>query len=509
MHPCLLVSEIFDLIAQFANEDGSSPSAVASLARTCRAFQEPAEDVLWRRLNGLVPLMHCFRGDICSSADKQYYFTKPFDAKSEDWQRFTRQAKRVHALALGQSFDIDAEMKALQVLDLCRPASSVALLPNLRELRWCDYKEISLRYMHLFAHPGLVAFNALIIAKPHLLSDTLSYLSIATPGLKYLKVTPGAHEHDDSEVSNAVQRLLVSLPGLAEFSARAPLCATTLHALAYHPRLEILSVRLPSRIDGCSYTQPTGSRTFRTLRRLTVFSSSIDDVVPLLNIIQSPRFVELALHVKIQPTVASLRSLFAAISRHHSIRSLSILVASSTGQRPSQAVPIQTSAQYVLTGDVIRALHGLRRLAHLILTQIPTDLGDQAIFDMAAAWPHLERLSLGTMTRLENRALSLEALRYIASSCPRLRELALTFNSALPGPSSIKGSGKQRSASATSLSRLELFDVGCSEIHDVMRFAQFLANVFPRARACDRHGPRYRASSMALVHKEKTRLLAC
>lgn len=80
MHPCLLVSEIFELIAHFSNEEGCTPGSPAALARTCRAFYDTAETVLWRRLNGLTPLLHCFDRDICvSSGDKyvSHYFIPP------------------------------------------------------------------------------------------------------------------------------------------------------------------------------------------------------------------------------------------------------------------------------------------------------------------------------------------------------------------------------------------------------------------------------------------------
>jgi hypothetical protein len=72
MHPCLLVSEIFELIAHFSYEDGARPSSVAALSRTCRSFYEPAENVLWKQLNGITALIHCFDRGICGPTEGAY-----------------------------------------------------------------------------------------------------------------------------------------------------------------------------------------------------------------------------------------------------------------------------------------------------------------------------------------------------------------------------------------------------------------------------------------------------
>ncbi|KAI0090318.1 hypothetical protein BDY19DRAFT_765822 [Irpex rosettiformis] len=522
MHSCLLVSEIFELIAHFSNEDGLTPSTVASLSRTCRSFHEIAEDVLWRRLNGLTALMHCFGHGVCGHSAGPYYFTKY--PEGHDWQKFNRRARRVQSLALGQSFDAEAELQALQVLDLCRPDPKVAILPNLRELRWCDLRETSLRYVSLFVHPGLVNFNALVIGNPRVLSETIAFLSVAAPGLRSLRISPGAPEHEHPGIVGALGRMLTSSPCLAELSVRAPVCAATLPLLAHHPRLEVLSVRVASSLDSSVFRATADIPTFRSLRRLTALAESVDDVVPLLNMVESPNFSSLVVHLKIQPTTTSLHHLFRVISRHRSFQSLNILVTPSNKHR-SLVTPLQTSQQYVLTPSSFRYLLGLSKLTHLIITQIPTLSDDQLVNNMASAWPCLERLSLGTAARLENPGLSLESIRGLVCACPRLGELGLAFNPShklekkLAVTSSIRGNGYQqtssaadrfgrihrRPASALPPSRLQVFDIGCSSVGDVKKFAQFVVAVFPDARICDAHGPTSRLGPMRVIQGEVTK----
>lgn len=422
-------------------------------------------------------------------------------------------------------------MRALQVLDLCRPDPKTAILPNLRELRWCDLRETSLRYLSLFVHPGLLNFNALIIGNPRVLSDTVAYLSVAASGLRSLKVSPGAPEHEDPSIVGALGRMLTSSKHLAELSVRAPVCAATLPLLAHHPRLEVLSVRVASPLDSSLYRPAADIPTFRSLRRLTAHAERADDIVPLLSLVESSSFSSLVLHLKVQPTAASLHHLFRGVARHRSFQSLSIHITPSGKSHRSSAPPLQTSQQYVLTSNSIRYLFGLPRLTHLILTQIPTLSDDQLVNDMASAWPCLERLSLGTAARLENPGLSLESIRGLVSACPRLTELGLAFNPAhhlklekhSVATSSVRGNRYQHSSSAAhgrcdriprtsrssqpSLSHLHTFDIGCTSVGDVKKFAEFVVQVFPHARICDAHGPTSRLSAMRMIQAEiaKTR----
>jgi hypothetical protein len=61
-HICLLPAEILCEIFTIIREDRFKPNSrrtVAALARTCRTFQEPALDVLWRDIKGFEPLLSC------------------------------------------------------------------------------------------------------------------------------------------------------------------------------------------------------------------------------------------------------------------------------------------------------------------------------------------------------------------------------------------------------------------------------------------------------------------
>lgn len=69
MHACLGITEILDLIIRFLVDErvGNSNGIcaichkdIARLARCCKAFMDPALDVLWETQSSLSPLIMCF-----------------------------------------------------------------------------------------------------------------------------------------------------------------------------------------------------------------------------------------------------------------------------------------------------------------------------------------------------------------------------------------------------------------------------------------------------------------
>ena len=69
VHRCLLVPELFSLVCELLTHDyemrpSQRSATLASLARTCRAFEGPALDVLWREVEELRPLLCTMPSDL-------------------------------------------------------------------------------------------------------------------------------------------------------------------------------------------------------------------------------------------------------------------------------------------------------------------------------------------------------------------------------------------------------------------------------------------------------------
>ncbi|KAI6125394.1 hypothetical protein EDD16DRAFT_456920 [Pisolithus croceorrhizus] len=76
MHRCLLIDEVLGHIFSWV----SGPT-LCSLARTCRAFHEPATAIIWRRLTGFGPILRLLPGATAT------YWSEPREVNSESDER--------------------------------------------------------------------------------------------------------------------------------------------------------------------------------------------------------------------------------------------------------------------------------------------------------------------------------------------------------------------------------------------------------------------------------------
>ena len=60
MHRALFIDELLREIFSIISEDSSEP--LAALARSCKAWTDPALDFVWMRLTSVVPLLHVIPG---------------------------------------------------------------------------------------------------------------------------------------------------------------------------------------------------------------------------------------------------------------------------------------------------------------------------------------------------------------------------------------------------------------------------------------------------------------
>ncbi|KAJ2993224.1 hypothetical protein NUW54_g7760 [Trametes sanguinea] len=122
MHDCLLLPDIFHRILDFVELELPvdfyashtqlwwKNRSLARLARTCRAFQEPSLNVLWKRQYTLGPLVRTLPEDaweeevICvpepyNQADRKcHHLTIKRPLSLSDWRRFDYYARRIQSL---------------------------------------------------------------------------------------------------------------------------------------------------------------------------------------------------------------------------------------------------------------------------------------------------------------------------------------------------------------------------------------------------------------------------
>ncbi|OJA13364.1 hypothetical protein AZE42_04504 [Rhizopogon vesiculosus] len=144
VHVCLLPTEILLDIFTIIRDDEAfiwmrpsrDYSTIAALARTCRAFKEPALDVLWKNMDRLKPLISYLPEGVKVATNGEMSLRRPPFA--EEWMIFSQYAHRIHSLTiyyagLDEISDLVAEALAF--------APSSVMLPNLRTLEWLDDRD--------------------------------------------------------------------------------------------------------------------------------------------------------------------------------------------------------------------------------------------------------------------------------------------------------------------------------------------------------------------------------
>ncbi|PSS32093.1 hypothetical protein PHLCEN_2v2134 [Hermanssonia centrifuga] len=501
MHRCLLVTEIFQLIAQFADlapSDHPSPSAV--LAQTCRHFHEPALDIRWRALISLCPLLACFPDDVCVKDTKETYTFTSQPILPAHWTRFQHYSHRVRSIHCSDH-NSGLTSVGFRTLDLYRPGDpKIPLLPNLQELYWDDFRPGVAPYIRLFIQPALVTFHIISVSNPSLIAGFLDALARHAPALERLRIRsprarPSPVQHGEAAsqraimVTHTLSRALCSLRSLSELVIRVPpLGADHLLSLAHLPNLEILSCSLldpgGDSMDASSLASSDADLQwwqFPALRRLDVTARDISAVSALIRAISSSHLIKISVHLETQPKATCVQDLFHALSTHHrNMREISILLSL---RNSSDLMLNATSEGHLLTSTTLRPLLRLHALSHLYFVQLPFDLDDDFVQHASLAWPSLKKLSLGTMVRGRTTGVTMDGLRALAARCVCLQELALAID--IVPQNGLLG---RRQCEASNLKTL---DIGCTSIpaDDVGRFINFVAQVFPHCNVCDSHDP--------------------
>ncbi|KAG2129739.1 hypothetical protein DEU56DRAFT_816489 [Suillus clintonianus] len=178
MHRALRIAEIM-LEISWHTDRGSLPG----LALTCRKFERPALDALWRNLPSLEPIIvSCLPTHTWGSPPGERILLKPIDKKA--WDIFDKYAPRVRSIT--QSGDPSFIIEHLRILVLSYPSST--MFPNLRSLTWnCTQIHLALEFLRMALVPSLVSLNLRITSISPALMSILSIIGATCPNLTYFR----------------------------------------------------------------------------------------------------------------------------------------------------------------------------------------------------------------------------------------------------------------------------------------------------------------------------------
>ncbi|KAH7929497.1 hypothetical protein BV22DRAFT_130028 [Leucogyrophana mollusca] len=490
MHRCLHITDILHKIASKIYDYPVDPSSMdcfdipylrraradlASLARTCRIFRDPALDSLWSFLKSFDPLIRCLPQDLwVTDADGFLVFTRPLSFS--DWAIFQQYARRVRIFGeyrsplLFKSIGYDV----LRALSGFLPDGG-CFLPNLRQLNWPQPQDHMCKssdtdyflLLPLFLGPRLTCLylESSLFPGTDLESEpSTSVLSIvsslhaSSPLIKEVECV-GTSEKMMQSISESISQW--PRLGYVEAGALSQHAITHLCALK---SLKHLGVHLDQQGHHTHAKFPSTLESFKIVARSsTACQQYLEDIHLTCG--------HLCVHVAstTYSSASSFQQFFTLLSSHLSAADLHTL---DIGYyRPDLTGPPDWSLETLKPLFVFRNLTTFRSSRYCT-----AKLSDPDLEEIALAWPQLEVLKLGTSTDWRAPALvTFTGILSLLRHCRRLRELSLTMDATILDAINTWGHGSEVANYHTTL-----LDVGDADIREPALVAEFLSAIMPR-----------------------------
>ncbi|TFK82127.1 hypothetical protein K466DRAFT_530844 [Polyporus arcularius HHB13444] len=483
-HRALHIAEVLRHICGVADN-----RTLAILARTCRAFQEPAIQTLWRCLTDLIPLVKCFPPDAWMIEGNKMKFARlPLP---HEWAVFLKYSKLIRSLGFNSGIVRHPIKLHGSVVDtLCALRPTLVLLPNLRALRWLV---MELKGSYLPPILSLLGDEVRTLEiedwDRHVIPEHALQASIALIASKfhYLKTLTIMFDDDSSVVVNdatsaAASSLVSQSHSLTMFKCTdIPLSPASILHLSELSTLRDLSVRLP---DVAAWQSPgAASQPFAFLTTLSL-TTTIHAYIPFGKAVLLPHIQRLTLYVVGRPTTQLIPDFFSAIRHQYcpkTLRSLSINPEGVTSEATARQ-----NATVIRPADLRPLLEFSLMKDFDLAMECHHAFDDAFILDVAKAWPHLETFFLCSDDYcVHDTLLSLTAFTHLAMYASELVECGLRFDAAgwIHGPLAESGGLPEQSYGEldgrASNSNVSILHVGISPIVYPEHVALFLASVFP------------------------------
>ncbi|KAI6132328.1 hypothetical protein EDD16DRAFT_1533010 [Pisolithus croceorrhizus] len=471
MHPCLLVTEILLHIIGFLETSAEYQSTchkgdVARLARTCRAFIEPALDVLWRTQCALGPLVKCLPGrlwtrDACGDIN---LIGKP---TSNDWLSLRRYSFRIRVFEPSWPSHVRLPGVGDNTLSaIFSPGVFHALFPSLHTLN-LEFlaNKIAPSLLHHVLSPRLLQlrFRLPRHLEPDDLHELLESITDRAPSLRVLKIDAYAH------VLSFFLHLELGfgrIPHLRTLCFPSTLCVSPSSLL--QPRqmqyLRVLSLTLTT--DPVPALRHSSQAVFPALQYMKITAHTLYQCSELLRITTSSQLEEVSMFYSSQASEAVVHTFLQEVEKAHGrsggLHTL-VLQHLFTTSGP-------TLKPFVYSPSTLKPLLA----CHCFRVLDIRDIGDLAIDDAfianaALAWPRLEELRLRGLPWIDSHHTTVASLRELIRGCSRLARLSMAIDArALPEKNS-----------AWRSSPLEELNISDSQMEDPEAVERYLRAALP------------------------------
>ncbi|KIJ63279.1 hypothetical protein HYDPIDRAFT_41125 [Hydnomerulius pinastri MD-312] len=477
MHDCFQIPEVVALISSKISEEvfaflspperaSEARVAVLSFARSCRAFKEPALDVLWSKLTSLEPLIRCLPRDLWRRSSPGGPLVIERALFAQDWETFHYYARRVRCLKVVTPPQID-----ISFLLAVSGSPSSSLLPNLTDLLWFDMSGVSSLLLRFFLGPSLQTLN-LRGCRPTQLAQQAVIASLGRfcPSLRRLTMEsielPATNcraicdlKHltylDVGCINRRALEHLSSLQSLVELDVAA--VETTLPNRSFRPvttfaqNLRLLRITAPTFPSACSLLDGT--------------SFSLEELI-----IEVQKLGSTSLNVCLLTT---LRSFTVTLTKCQ----IRMWTTKTTDLN-------DTRFSFSLAGIApLLSCHKLQEL--LLYDSFRSVIDDSDMERMAKSWPELTELHFGVDHPWRDPPkLTLSGLCSLLEHCPLLSCLEVAFIAQVSGPLTSTPPKKR-----TVNKRICSLSVGSSPIEEPLKVAAFLSAFLPNLTAISCYVP--------------------
>ncbi|KAG1862525.1 hypothetical protein DFJ58DRAFT_700440 [Suillus subalutaceus] len=492
MHVCLLPPEILLHIFSICKDCQSIRPRVtlASLARTCRTFKEPALDILWENIDGFKPLISCLPGGVAViiNTDMGINWTLKRPLLNKEWRIVYQYTQRIHFFRVCPHDLAIVDDRVIQAL-MSAPSP---LLPNLRILNWHDDGERFFPLLRTLLGSTITSVTLMFDSPPPSFAKSalLTFLGARCPSIRALDC---AYSGDSEESSDAIFEALCGLQELRRLNTVIPntqalLCLATLPSLKYLQfslaTYNINETRLNStptfsfRLDQVFINTPSPSVSSHCLRNVCFLSCrSAKIFVDYSNLAPGVYTDTIAPYdpLDIPDFIVSFSKCFSPTLEKLEVE----LGYSFTTPFASEYVVYDPS--FVLGFDVVAPLLSFSRLTNLQLDWMCTSaIDDSSLKIMAQSWPQLEYLQFGCEARwMIPPSATFIGLVHLVHHCPRLCRIGMPFSAC---PVDINGEPFSNTIPNEEITKI---DVANSPIVDPITVACQLHMLLPKLTSVD------------------------
>ncbi|KAG2111184.1 uncharacterized protein F5147DRAFT_771916 [Suillus discolor] len=460
MHPALRNLEVIDIIISH-----TAHGTLPALASTCRIFQDPALDVLWRNLSSVETLISCMPGDLFTVEQGCMVLQKPPDDKM--WDTLCKYTSRVRSIRQTYS---SMSIEALGSILLSCPLAPRSLFPNLRKLTWrANGTRGAADFLRVAFVPTLLVLNVAVSS----VSTSIAFLSVLSslgtlcPRLQslYMDYEP-LTDHSYCKIIPFVIKPFSTLHHLRALQVWDIGDQGIQHIMQLRA-LQSLTLDLNSWSIGekRSYLRLPG---FHDLNYLGLHVNKLEDASKFfvsLEVVRS-RDITVFFSPRSPPPASAMLSQF-----------LGILQERCDNDKLERLSLVGYSKAVLTEPGVFTPLHAFRNLTQLnIQGSFSISMSDEQLCQLVRAWPRLKVLKISSWIVIDVATVlpTFHGLIGLLQLCPALTSLALVIDT-----TKLDGIDL-RNPSGGRFNTLNCLTLGNSPIDCPVNVALILSGLFPR-----------------------------